>query len=83
MGWSHGSEVFDPVAEKMIEIGVPPQQQTEIASALISALRDQDWDDPEESLSAFGRHPAIVEAFARQDITLDDDEEDDAPGHRH
>ncbi len=69
MGWSSGDEVFDPVARKLIELGVPDAVKTGVCTVLIGGLQARGWDTESESLGRFAGDPAIVEAFRRNGVT--------------
>lgn len=70
MGWAGGGEVFDPVAEKMIELGVAGNVKTEVLAVLINGLQMRGWDTEEESLGEFKNDEAIVEAFRRNKVLI-------------
>lgn len=76
MGWNSGNEVFDPVARKARELGLPDEQVTALLSTLIGALQDRDWDTEDESLEEFEDDAAIVEAFRQNGIYVRCNEED-------
>lgn len=49
MGWCSGTEIFDKVAEKLIDMKLPEEQQTAILTVLIDTLEDADWDCQSDS----------------------------------
>lgn len=73
MGWNSAGEIFDPVAQALIDAGASASLKRAVLTVLIDKLRDQDWDTEDESLSEFSRDPAIVSAFytAWDGIVLD------------
>lgn len=75
MGWNSAKPIFDRVARKTKELGVPDEQRTEILDVLIKELQAGDWDTEDESLYEFRGDAAVTEAFRRNDITADEDEE--------
>jgi hypothetical protein len=75
MGWNSAGEIFDPVAQSLIDLGSPDEVKRKILGDLIGALQDGDWDTEDESLDQFKNDPAIVAAFADHDIHLEDDDE--------
>lgn len=81
MGFSSGSDVFNPVANLVIqkvENGVLAETVAqEILISLISGLQSVDWDVEDECLEEFFEYTYIVSAFEAQGITLDDDEDED------
>lgn len=65
MGFSGGNEIFDSVADKLIELSVSDEIKTEVLDTLIKALFESDWDTEDESLDTYAHDSAIVEAFRR------------------
>lgn len=88
MGWADGNGIFNKVAKKAA-VHIPDDAaRTEVLTALIEVLQDEDWDTEDESLALFLGDPAAVEAFRRCDIEvqdwmreeragMDDEDEDD------
>lgn len=74
MGWSKGDWVFEPVAEALGQLEADDHTTTMVCQALIKGLLECDWDEPDESLRRHLEKPAIVEAFARCGITMEDDD---------
>jgi hypothetical protein len=70
MGWASAGDIFDPVAQAMVELNAPHDMKVRVLGDLIGALQDGDWDTEEESLEQFQDDPAIVEAFRRHDVIL-------------
>jgi hypothetical protein len=70
MGWASANEIFDPVARKTAELGIPDGQRADLLETLIRQLQQGDWDTEDESLSQFENDPAVVEAFRRCDIIV-------------
>lgn len=68
MGWAGGYEVFDPVADKLIELGATDDVKREVCSVLIAALQNRGWDTESESLGTYPDDPAIVAAFKQNGI---------------
>jgi hypothetical protein len=68
MGWNSAGEIFDPVAQAMIELNASDEMKIRVLGDLIGALQDGDWDTEDESLDQFGDDPAIVEAFRQHDV---------------
>jgi len=74
VGFSGGNEIFDPVARKLITLGIDDETRYQISGALIGALQESDWDTEDESLEEFKADDAIVRAFAEHGIDLDEEE---------
>ena len=68
MGWSTANEIFDPVAQAMIEEDCSHSDKVQVLSVLIATLQAQDWDTEGESLELFCKDHAVVEAFAMNGI---------------
>lgn len=83
MGWASAGEIFDPVAQAMIDLGATAEMTTKVLSTLIAQLQEGDWDTEDESLGEFQDHPAIVEAFRQNGIVLPCDEQDCELGRGH
>jgi hypothetical protein len=77
MGWARGGEVFDPVAQALIEAGASDDLKRKTLGRLIEQLQEEDWDTESDSLEAFADDPAIVAAFADHGITLGCDKDGD------
>lgn len=76
MGWNSANQIFDPVAQALVDHHVPDDVVTTVCTALIRELQNNDWDTEDESLEQFADHPAIVAAFAAQGVTFDDEDDD-------
>jgi hypothetical protein len=70
MGWASAGNIFDPVAQVLIDCGAPDDLKTRALGKLIDTLRDGDWDTCEESLEGFEHDPAVVQAFRDNGIVL-------------
>jgi len=72
MGWNNGNPIFDHMALKLKELGLDEKTRTEILATLVELLQDQDWDTGDESLADGLDDPAVVEAFRRHGIEVQD-----------
>lgn len=70
MGWNNGNDIFNPVARKALELGLTDEQVTGLLTVLIAEMQKCDWDTEGESLDEFESHPAVVEAFRRNNIII-------------
>lgn len=68
--------LFNPVADKLIELQLPNDVRQQVCSALIGGLQELDWDTEYESLERYLHDPAIVAAFAEHDVFPEEQEED-------
>jgi hypothetical protein len=66
MGWASASEIFDPVAQALIDLDAPPDMKRRVLGTLLDKLRDGDWDTWDESLTEFSHDPVIVAIFYEQ-----------------
>lgn len=77
MGWNSARDIFDPIAQALIDAGAPDETKTRVLGDLIGKLQDEDWDTEGESLALFRNDPAIVEAFRQHDVILLGDHADE------
>jgi hypothetical protein len=49
MGWCSGTEIFDKVAQTVIDIGLSKPKQRAILEALRDAMVQHDWDCQDDS----------------------------------
>jgi hypothetical protein len=77
MGWNSANDIFDPVAESLLDHNIDFHSRVNILTSLIRNLQSQDWDTEDESLERFASHPEVVEAFRLCGVphwdTYDDD----------
>lgn len=50
MGWNTANDIFDPVAQTVIDSYMSHDDALRILVGLIRNLQDQDWDTEDESL---------------------------------
>lgn len=65
MGWNSAGDIFDPVAQALLDSNVDYYSTVHILTVLIRGLQDGDWDTEDESLEQFAQWPAVVEAFEK------------------
>jgi len=65
---SRGDEVFNPVADKLIELEVGPIVRREVCSILIEALQQVGWDTEYESMERYMHDLAIAAAFVEHGV---------------
>lgn len=68
MGWASASEIFDPVAHALIELGANADTMRRVLGTLIGQLQDMDWDTEDESLEEFRDSPVIVQLFYEHEV---------------
>lgn len=66
MGWSSGSEIFDPIAQALIDLKASAKVKRKVLGPLLHRLRENDWDTYDESFAAFARDPIIMAIFYDQ-----------------
>jgi hypothetical protein len=74
MGWASAGDIFNDVAQGLIDSNAPDDVKGGVLTRLIGALQADDWDTEDESLEHFQEDPVIVKAFADNGITLDRDD---------
>ncbi len=73
MGWASAGDIFDPVAQALIDLGADRGTKRRVLGTLIDKLRDGDWDTCDESLQEFGHDADIVALFVERGIGSDID----------
>lgn len=68
MGWASAGQIFDPVAQALIDLGASDEVKQRVLGTLIKGLHEGDWDTEDESLDQFKHDPAIRAAFAANGI---------------
>jgi hypothetical protein len=68
MGWASASEIFDPVARALIDLGADAPTKRKVLGTLLRKLRDDDWDTADESLDEFRNDPVVVQIFYEQGV---------------
>lgn len=63
MGWASAGEIFNPVAQSLIDCGADEQTKRKVLGPLIGKLQDGDWDTEDESLERFGDDLVIRALF--------------------
>lgn len=72
MGWGSGYLVFNTVADALTEAGASDEVKEKALTKVIAGLQQEDWDTELDSLQSYLDDPAIVRAFAANDITWED-----------
>lgn len=72
MGWGSGYLVFNTVANALKEAGASDEVKERALTKVIAGLQEEDWDTELDSLQDYLDDPAIVRAFANNDITWED-----------
>jgi hypothetical protein len=68
MGWGSAYEIFNDVADGLIEANASDEVKERVCTKLIGNLQSEDWDTELDSLQSYLGDPAIVRAFAAHDI---------------
>lgn len=74
MGWASAGDIFDQVADALLEADATSNIKTTVLGPLIDALQAGDWDTEDESLERYRHDPVIVALFADRGIYLHPDE---------
>lgn len=79
MGWNTANDIFDPVAEALLNsyLTMSHSDTVNVFTIFIRALQDQDWDTEDESLERFMAWPAVVKAFAKCGVPNREDYDED------
>ena len=72
MGWGSGYLIFNTVANALIEAGASNEVKEKALTKVIAGLQEEDWDTELDSLQSYLDDPAIVRAFANNDIRWED-----------
>lgn len=63
MGWcGGGTNIFDAMVEKILDMGLPSETAKELIVALIDTLQDNDWDCESDS-KFINDHPFVNKIF--------------------
>lgn len=65
MGWGSAGQIFDDVAQGLIEAGASDEILDKVCYRLAKSLTDQDWDTVDESIDEFRGHPVVQNALRR------------------
>jgi hypothetical protein len=68
MGWASAGEIFDPVAQALLDLGADRDTKRRVLGTLIDKLRDGAWDTEDESLHEFRHDVDIVALFHERGI---------------
>ncbi len=71
MGWGSAYSLFNTVADALIEADASDEIKERALTKIIARLQEDDWDTELDSLQSYLGDPAIVRAFANNDITWD------------
>lgn len=74
MGWASAGDIFDPVAQALINAHVADEVLRDVLGTLIGQLQDGDWDTESESLDQFSDNLVIRSLFYNANVggNLDD-----------
>lgn len=73
MGWGSAYTIFNNVADGLIKANASDEVKEKVLGELIVELQSEDWDTELDSLQSYLDDPAIVRAFANNDITWPED----------
>lgn len=72
MGWGSAYSLFNAVADALIEAKATDEVKERALTTVIARLQAEDWDTELDSLQGYLDDPAIVRAFANNDIVWED-----------
>jgi hypothetical protein len=64
MGWASAGDIFDPVAQALIDLGATEDMKRGVLGPLIEKLQAEDWDTCDESARRFADDEVIADLFA-------------------
>lgn len=68
MGWGSAYSLFNTIADALIEADATDKVKERTLTTVIAQLQAEDWDTELDSLQGYLDDPAIVRAFANNDI---------------
>lgn len=68
MGWGSAYSLFNTMANALIEANASDEIKERALTKVIARLQEDDWDTELDSLQSYLEDPAIVRAFANNDI---------------
>ncbi len=72
MGWGSAYSIFNTVADALVEAGATDEVKETALTKVIRELQEEDWDTELDSLQSYRDDPAIVRAFANNDVVWPD-----------
>jgi hypothetical protein len=72
MGWGSGYSIFNTVADALVEAEASDEVKERALTKVIRGLQEEDWDTELDSLQSYLDDPAIVRAFANNDVVWPD-----------
>ena len=72
MGWGSAYSLFNTVADALIEADASDEVKEKALTKVIRSLQEEDWDTELDSLQSYRDDPAIVRAFANNDVVWPD-----------
>jgi hypothetical protein len=69
MGWGSAYSLFNTVADALIEAKASDEIKERALTTVIARLQAEDWDTELDSLQGYLDDPAIVRAFANNNLT--------------
>lgn len=64
--------IFNTVADALVEAGASDDVKEKALTKVIRGLQEEDWDTELDSLQSYRDDPAIVRAFANNDVVWPD-----------
>lgn len=64
--------IFNTVADALVEAGASDDVKEKALTKVIRGLQEEDWDTELDSLQSYLDDPAIVRAFANNDVVWPD-----------
>lgn len=72
MGWGSAYSLFNTMADALIEADASDEIKERALTKVIRSFQEEDWDTELDSLQSYRGDPAIVRAFAANDVIWPD-----------
>lgn len=72
MGWGSAYSLFNTIADALIEADASDEVKEKALTKVIRSFQEEDWDTELDSLQSYRNDPAIVRAFAANDVIWPD-----------
>lgn len=72
MGWGSAYSLFNTIADALIEAEASDEVKEKALTKVIRSFQEEDWDTELDSLQSYRNDPAIVRAFAANDVVWPD-----------
>jgi hypothetical protein len=71
VGWCSASDIFNQVADSLIETKASDEIKHKVLGDLCDSLQGEDWDCEYDSLDKYADDPIIVQVFADHGVEFE------------